>query len=208
MQVWAWVTSRILTVRLSLEIELLNYSPGRKWRQRDLILTKLVEGRIQINFSNIGEANAAGAGKTEPLVVEPVINLDDNYRIGKAIIYAASDHPLYQLNKLRVIILFRQNFHGSLTRSTLIARRCLPRIYCNAKTAAKVGSRSSLIEVVGTTGFEPATSRTPSVRATRLRHVPFYLTLLQRFAICHSRFSTRLLFEQRQQLSQLRCELF
>src|SRR5690348_1164040 len=27
-------------------------------------------------------------------------------------------------------------------------------------------------EMVGTTGFEPATSRTPSVRATRLRHVP------------------------------------
>ena len=26
--------------------------------------------------------------------------------------------------------------------------------------------------LVGTTGFEPATSRTPSVRATRLRHVP------------------------------------
>ncbi len=28
------------------------------------------------------------------------------------------------------------------------------------------------VKVVGTTGFEPATSRTPSVRATRLRHVP------------------------------------
>jgi hypothetical protein len=28
------------------------------------------------------------------------------------------------------------------------------------------------MEVVGTTGFEPATSRTPSVRATRLRYVP------------------------------------
>ena len=27
-------------------------------------------------------------------------------------------------------------------------------------------------KMVGTTGFEPATSRTPSVRATRLRHVP------------------------------------
>src|SRR5260370_38889111 len=27
-------------------------------------------------------------------------------------------------------------------------------------------------EMVGTTGFEPATSRTPSVRATRLRYVP------------------------------------
>jgi hypothetical protein len=26
--------------------------------------------------------------------------------------------------------------------------------------------------MVGTTGFEPAASRTPSVRATRLRHVP------------------------------------
>jgi hypothetical protein len=26
--------------------------------------------------------------------------------------------------------------------------------------------------VVGTTGFEPATSRTPSERATRLRYVP------------------------------------
>src|SRR5262245_52489732 len=28
------------------------------------------------------------------------------------------------------------------------------------------------VVMVGTTGFEPATSRTPSVRATRLRHVP------------------------------------
>jgi hypothetical protein len=27
-------------------------------------------------------------------------------------------------------------------------------------------------DMVGTTGFEPATSRTPSVRATRLRYVP------------------------------------
>src|SRR5437899_10537044 len=35
--------------------------------------------------------------------------------------------------------------------------------------------RQSLLferKMVGTTGFEPATSRTPSVRATRLRHVP------------------------------------
>src|SRR5690348_12159010 len=31
---------------------------------------------------------------------------------------------------------------------------------------------NSCTKVVGTTGFEPATSRTPSVRATRLRHVP------------------------------------
>jgi hypothetical protein len=34
-----------------------------------------------------------------------------------------------------------------------------------------VGSQNT-IRMVGTTGFEPATSRTPSVRATRLRHVP------------------------------------
>src|SRR5713226_6298848 len=32
--------------------------------------------------------------------------------------------------------------------------------------------RYSSTKMVGTTGFEPATSRTPSVRATRLRHVP------------------------------------
>ena len=31
---------------------------------------------------------------------------------------------------------------------------------------------SNAIELVGTTGFEPATSRTPSERATRLRYVP------------------------------------
>ena len=31
---------------------------------------------------------------------------------------------------------------------------------------------SKFVEMVGTTGFEPATSRTPSVRATRLRYVP------------------------------------
>jgi hypothetical protein len=33
-------------------------------------------------------------------------------------------------------------------------------------------SLTDLKRMVGTTGFEPATSRTPSVRATRLRHVP------------------------------------
>ena len=32
--------------------------------------------------------------------------------------------------------------------------------------------REAFLNLVGTTGFEPATSRTPSVRATRLRHVP------------------------------------
>src|SRR2546421_6220760 len=30
----------------------------------------------------------------------------------------------------------------------------------------------SLIGLIGMTGFEPATSRTPSERATRLRHIP------------------------------------
>ncbi len=29
-------------------------------------------------------------------------------------------------------------------------------------------------QLVGTTGFEPATSPTPRVRATELRHVPIY----------------------------------
>src|SRR6267154_1334497 len=34
------------------------------------------------------------------------------------------------------------------------------------------GMTMAMEEMVGTTGFEPATSRTPSVRATRLRYVP------------------------------------
>src|SRR3989442_4540824 len=38
--------------------------------------------------------------------------------------------------------------------------------------AVKGGCSVSEEEMVGTTGFEPATSRTPSVRATRLRYVP------------------------------------
>ena len=38
----------------------------------------------------------------------------------------------------------------------------------NAYYSGTVGAE----KMVGTTGFEPATSRTPSVRATRLRHVP------------------------------------
>src|SRR5439155_1210726 len=37
---------------------------------------------------------------------------------------------------------------------------------------ARGSSSLSEEEMVGTTGFEPATSRTPSVRATRLRYVP------------------------------------
>src|SRR6266478_4990102 len=38
--------------------------------------------------------------------------------------------------------------------------------------AVRPGRSVSEEEMVGTTGFEPATSRTPSVRATRLRYVP------------------------------------
>src|SRR5579863_1834119 len=45
------------------------------------------------------------------------------------------------------------------------------------------------LRMVGTTGFEPATSRTPSVRATRLRHVP---------TACCRNSSVSLAFEQGQ----------
>src|ERR1044072_9554707 len=121
MQPWTWITSRILTIHLSLETILLEHSTGRKWRQRDLILTKLVEGCIQVKGS--GKGDAADARKTEPLVIEPVINLDDNYRVGKAIIYTAGDYALYQLNKLRIIILSQRDFHHCKTRSSLPDRK-------------------------------------------------------------------------------------
>src|SRR5687767_9090191 len=49
MKVKSWVTNRIVPARFSLEIILFNYSPGRKWRQRNLILTKLVKGCIHVN---------------------------------------------------------------------------------------------------------------------------------------------------------------
>src|SRR6266567_8929635 len=63
-------------------------------------------------------------------------------------------------------------------------------------------------EMVGTTGFEPATSRTPSVRATRLRYVPTgKLTTMRRNpedriapATATSRLSPP--FEQRQESAQ------
>ena len=38
-------------------------------------------------------------------------------------------------------------------------------------------------EMVGAAGFEPATSRTPSVRATRLRHAP---TAVQSWRECNT----------------------
>ena len=46
---------------------------------------------------------------------------------------------------------------------------------------------SCLIELVGTTGFEPATSRTPSVRATRLRHVPMTVLVSRLRINCQTR---------------------
>jgi hypothetical protein len=53
------------------------------------------------------------------------------------------------------------------------SRQCKARLSFRAdtKTAAKAAA-VVFKKMVGTTGFEPATSRTPSVRATRLRHVP------------------------------------
>src|ERR1700722_9555018 len=62
-------------------------------------------------------------------------------------------------------------------------------------------------KMVGTTGFEPATSRTPSVRATRLRYVPTgrepaLPNFDQSFYLRGSR-SLSLGFEQRQESTQL-----
>ena len=54
--------------------------------------------------------------------------------------------------------------------------------------------------MVGTTGFEPATSRTPSVRATRLRYVPTGAVTLNGRKLTNSTVS--LAFEQRQQTAQ------
>ena len=51
--------------------------------------------------------------------------------------------------------------------------------------------------MVGTTGFEPATSRTPSVRATRLRYVP------TAYNVC----SVSLAFEKGQDSEQLFMEI-
>src|SRR2546429_9958955 len=41
-----------------------------------------------------------------------------------------------------------------------------------------VGNGSTLGKLVGAPGFEPGTSRTPSVRATRLRYAPTYFVRL------------------------------
>ncbi len=58
--------------------------------------------------------------------------------------------------------------------------------------------------MVGTTGFEPATSRTPSVRATRLRYVPTGNELPAASAKSRdqARLSVSLAFEKRQQFAQ------
>ena len=55
--------------------------------------------------------------------------------------------------------------------------------------------------MVGTTGFEPATSRTPSVRATRLRHVPTASTALGPLS------SVSLAFEEGQDREELFVEI-
>src|SRR5712692_11802592 len=58
-------------------------------------------------------------------------------------------------------------------------------------------------KMVGTTGFEPATSRTPSVRATRLRHVPTAPTQFSTGCTALPRHvSVSPAFEQRQQCLQ------
>src|ERR1700752_5407948 len=65
--------------------------------------------------------------------------------------------------------------------------------------------------MVGTTGFEPATSRTPSVRATRLRHVPLPSVTIVLDGNCQMnllRAALGFLLEQRKQFAQFRCQLF
>ena len=60
--------------------------------------------------------------------------------------------------------------------------------------------------MVGTTGFEPATSRTPSVRATRLRYVPtvygFRDIPAKKFSVTPRKFRVSLGFKQRQERAQ------
>ena len=39
------------------------------------------------------------------------------------------------------------------------------------------------IDIIGATGFEPATSRPPAERATKLRHTPYYKYFAQRTSV-------------------------
>jgi hypothetical protein len=57
--------------------------------------------------------------------------------------------------------------------------------------------------MVGTTGFEPATSRTPSVRATRLRHVPTASAAISRKWLLGPSISLSLAFEKGQDGEEL-----
>ena len=58
----------------------------------------------------------------------------------------------------------------------------LPHLCPKAKTATQASGRKWLIALIGMTGFEPATSRTPSERATRLRHIPSSVVSIYRIA--------------------------
>src|SRR5207245_3839429 len=55
---------------------------------------------------------------------------------------------------------------------TASARSTLVIVHRSRTAKEEVAKTAMEIKMVGTTGFEPATSRTPSVRATRLRYVP------------------------------------
>ena len=62
--------------------------------------------------------------------------------------------------------------------SSLVIRICGMKSRCGRGAFQKIGSVGTAErKMVGTTGFEPATSRTPSVRATRLRYVPTACTV-------------------------------
>ena len=54
-----------------------------------------------------------------------------------------------------------------------------------AKTKGRRRMPTTLDKLVGTTGFEPATSRSRTVRATKLRYVPFAENILAEYpALC------------------------
>ena len=62
---------------------------------------------------------------------------------------------------------FRKEF--GLKKARILRERLIP-----VSQRLKIGINRHPLFKVGATGFEPATSRPPAERATKLRHTPFF----------------------------------
>ena len=78
-------------------------SIGREWRKRNLFLKKFLQGDLWLAVENVVVRNPSDSRKLKPLMVEPVLDLNDENFFAIILLEQPDRHPFNDGDELGIV---------------------------------------------------------------------------------------------------------